>query len=148
MNIAKVKYANQVILKLVKTANTLSTIGDQFFKPYNLTASQYNVLVVLRNAQNMLSQQELGAHLVVSRSDITGIVDRLEKWGHVQRVPHKSDRRVKLLKITQKGLGLMDKVDEKYFARLEKVIKKYSDAELKQMEKLIAKMNIWEENGK
>lgn len=148
MNISKVKFANQVILKLIKTANTLGTIGDQFFKPYKVTSAQFNVLVILKNAQTMLNQQELGALLVVSRSDITGIVDRLEKWGYVNRVPHKNDRRVKLLKILQKGIDLINKVDEAYFVQVDKIIKNYSDEDLKQFEKLIVKMNIWEENNK
>lgn len=122
-------------------ANSLTKIADQFFRPYNLTAAQYNALIILRTAKTKLSQHELSSQLVVSRSDITGIVDRLEKGGYVKRVAHEYDRRIKLLEIMKKGLDLVKKVEEAYFQEIEAITRSLNLSDLKQLEKFITQIN-------
>ncbi|MFH1283335.1 MAG: MarR family transcriptional regulator [bacterium] len=130
MSSRKIETANKSILEIIKASNNLLKIGDQFFKPFNITATQYNVLVILKENKKKISQQELGSQLVVTRSDITGIVDRLEKYGYVKRVPHNSDRRIKLLEITNKGNDLINLVEPQYFEKVNKIIKALSIEEL------------------
>jgi DNA-binding MarR family transcriptional regulator len=137
MDTKKRSFANQVILNLVQTANSLTKIADRFFKPYNLTTAQYNVLVILKNTKIELSQYELSSRLVVSRSDITGIVDRLEKCGYIKRVPHQYDRRINLLRIMKKGKVLVEHLEEKYFQRVETIVGNLSLSDLRQLEQFI-----------
>lgn len=44
----------------------------------------------------------------VSTAASTGIVDRLERRGHVERVPHPSDRRRTVVRLTVNGVAEMD----------------------------------------
>jgi DNA-binding MarR family transcriptional regulator len=118
----KRKINNEAILGLIRTANALTKTADKFFGPFNVTSAQYNVLVVLNSSEDKLSQEALGEQLVVSRSNITGIIDRLERLGYVKRELHSKDRRVKLLSITQKGKNLIKKVEDIYFDRLEEIV--------------------------
>jgi len=85
----------------------LSKIYDRF----GLSASSFNLLMLLRHGQDPRSftQQEIGRRLVVTPSDMTGLVDRLEKKGLVKRQPG-LDRRSKLLRITEEGAQLVDRV--------------------------------------
>lgn len=137
MDIKKRSFANQVILNLVQTANSLTKTADRFFKPYNLTTAQYNVLIILKSTEIKLSQYELSSRLVVSRSDITGIIDRLEKWGYVQRIPHNYDRRIKLIQIMKKGKDLVEKVEKEYFKKVGTLIRDFSSSDLKELDKFI-----------
>ncbi len=50
-----------------------------------------------------LSMGELGHRLMVSGGNITGLTDRLEADGMVERKAHSSDRRVQMIALTAKG---------------------------------------------
>lgn len=70
---------------------------------FGLTVPQSGALRVLaRNGR--LSSVELSRKLFVTPSNITGIIDRLEKKGFVKRVQKKGDRRIMLISLTRKGI--------------------------------------------
>jgi MarR family 2-MHQ and catechol resistance regulon transcriptional repressor len=50
---------------------------------------------------------EIGRRLVVTKANVTGLVDRLERDGLVQRDAH-ADRRVTMARLTAKGLDLLE----------------------------------------
>lgn len=69
---------------------------------YDLTLSQSGVV---RNLiiSGPLSSAELSRKLYVTPSNITGVIDRLEKKGLVKRIRAKDDRRINLISLTEKG---------------------------------------------
>ncbi|MFF4361438.1 MarR family winged helix-turn-helix transcriptional regulator [Streptomyces sp. NPDC001604] len=72
----------------------------------NLTASQGKTLNVLRRGPASMST--LATTLTCDASNMTGIVDRLEKRGLVRREPSPSDRRVKNVLLTEEGEQVID----------------------------------------
>lgn len=116
------KLNNEAILKLVRVSEALVKAGDRFFSKYGVTTTQYDVLVILKYSEKRVTQSDLGGHRVVSRSNITGIIDRLEKLGLVKREGSADDRRVKYIAITQKGRDLIKKVEDKYFDNLKQIV--------------------------
>ncbi|MFF9819352.1 MarR family winged helix-turn-helix transcriptional regulator [Streptomyces sp. NPDC014006] len=72
----------------------------------NLTASQGKTLTVLRRGPSSMST--LATTLTCDASNMTGIVDRLEKRGLVRREPSASDRRVKNVVLTAEGERVID----------------------------------------
>jgi DNA-binding MarR family transcriptional regulator len=76
------------------------------------------------NADEPLTMSELAAALKCDNSNVTGIVDRLEAAGLVERRPAPHDRRVKTVVITALGARLRDEADRRMrvpppaFARL------------------------------
>lgn len=72
----------------------------------NLTASQGKTLNVLRRGPASMST--LATTLTCDASNMTGIVDRLEKRGLVRREPSPSDRRVKNVLLTEEGEEVID----------------------------------------
>ncbi len=113
---------NDTMLKVVRISEALVKAGDRFFSKYGVTTAQYDVLVILKYSEKRLTQSDLGGHRVVSRSNITGIIDRLEKLGLVKREGSTDDRRVKYTAITQKGKDLIKRVEEKYFDNLKQLV--------------------------
>ena len=72
----------------------------------NLTASQGKTLHVLRRGPASMSV--LATALTCDASNLTGILDRLEKRGLVRREPSPSDRRVKNVLLTTEGEQVID----------------------------------------
>lgn len=63
-----------------------------------------------------LPMRELAARLKCDPSNITGLVDRLEARGLVERQPHPADRRVKYLVLTHDGRSLRERLSARAFA--------------------------------
>ncbi|MEU5952541.1 MarR family transcriptional regulator [Streptomyces sp. NPDC047525] len=72
----------------------------------NLTASQGKALTVLRRGP--AAMRSLADTLTCDASNMTGIIDRLEKRGLVRREPSPSDRRVKNVVLTAEGERVTD----------------------------------------
>jgi MarR family 2-MHQ and catechol resistance regulon transcriptional repressor len=69
-----------------------------------------------------LSQQGLSEHLIVTKSNVVGLIDRLERSGYVTRMSHPSDRRFNQIVLTPTGEKLELKIEELYFAEVDKMM--------------------------
>ncbi|HTJ79607.1 MAG TPA: MarR family transcriptional regulator [Rariglobus sp.] len=107
--------------EVMATADVFLRESQRLFRPHGLTAAQYNVLHALSDAADGLSQRELGDILVVDRSNVTGLLDRLEKAGWVKRSDHPTDRRVYRVSLTPSGRKLWAKVEPRYLEVTEQV---------------------------
>jgi DNA-binding MarR family transcriptional regulator len=65
--------------------------------------AQANVLLALQPEQ-AISQRDLAGQLGYDPSNLTGLIDRLEERSSVQRRPAESDRRIKMVVLTDPGL--------------------------------------------
>lgn len=99
---------------VLTTADVFLREGHRLFRPQGITAAQYNVLSVLAAAPDGLSQRELGDVLVVDRSNVTGLVDRMEKAGWVKRSDDPADRRVYRVLLTVAGRKVWKKISPLY----------------------------------
>jgi DNA-binding MarR family transcriptional regulator len=106
---------------VLKTADAFLRESQRLFRPHGLTAAQYNVLNVLAPQPAGLSQRELSDALVVDRSNVTGLIDRMEKAGWVRRADDPADRRVYRITLTPAGRKLWSKVEPRYRAAIENV---------------------------
>lgn len=103
-----------LIVAVLSTADALLRESQRLFRPLGLTGAQFNVLNLLSDAHDGLSQRELGDRLLVDRSNVTGLLDRMEKAGWVQRQDHPDDRRVYLVTLTSAGQALWWKAHAQY----------------------------------
>ena len=72
--------------------------------PVNLTGARFTLLLTLYFARdNLLAQNEISRELSVSRTNITNLIDGLERDGLVERVPNPADRRVSYARLTETG---------------------------------------------
>lgn len=109
----------RALLQLLRTADTVWTASRVFFEQWDLGPSQFNVLNVLGVNPAGLSQTELSRRLIMHRSNVTGLVDRLEKRGLVERKDAAGDRRAYRVVLTQAGAALLDRILPKYFTGAE-----------------------------
>lgn len=99
-------------LDLLRTCDLLSRRPAQLLKVADLSATQYNVLRILRGAREGLPCGEIANRMITRDPDVTRLLDRLEKRGLIQRCRETSDRRVVSARITPQGLTLLAKLDQ------------------------------------
>ncbi|MBB35075.1 MAG: MarR family transcriptional regulator [Hirschia sp.] len=80
------------------------TVVDKIMKPQGITRSQWWVLTNLsRNSSNEMMQTELANVLDIGKVALSGLLDRLEASGFVERKADPTDRRAKRIAMTKKG---------------------------------------------
>ena len=104
-----------------------------------LTGLQYNVLRVLEAAKEELPQQEIARQILASRANVTHLLDQLEAKDLVERCPCQ-DRRVKLIRITDKALALLEKTFPDILEISTKLVENITDDEKRTLLRLIGKM--------
>jgi len=106
----------RLIREIVATADLFLSESQRLFRPHGLTAPQYNVLNILAADDDGrgLSQRELGDILVVDRSNVTGLIDRMEKCSWVRRADDPVDRRIYRVELTPKGRKLWARIAPRY----------------------------------
>jgi DNA-binding MarR family transcriptional regulator len=82
---------------------------------YDLSPPQLGALKAL-DPEHPVAMSELADILGCDNSNVTGIVDRLEYRGLVERRPADHDRRVKLLALTEDGQELRDSLGDRLHA--------------------------------
>ncbi|HEX8502999.1 MAG TPA: MarR family transcriptional regulator [Pyrinomonadaceae bacterium] len=102
----------EVILNLARTAEYIGSRAAEVFKRADLTPTQYNALRILRGAgAEGLACGEISERMVTKDSDITRLLDRLERRGLISRERPENNRRVVLTRITDEGLTLLAELD-------------------------------------
>lgn len=109
------------LLQLLRTAETIWNVSRQFFTRWDLSPSQFNVLNLLRGSSQGLTQVELSRELIMHRSNVTGLIDRLEERGLVERKTNPRDRRAWRVVLTRKGNSTVEEILPDYYAMAEKV---------------------------
>jgi len=123
---------HEALLSLVRTSALMQKLSDRFFSQFGLTDVQFNILMILKEHGSAgLSQQELSEHLIVTKSNVVGLIDRLERSGYVRRMSHPSDRRFNQIVLTPKGAKLELKIEESYFAEVDKMMNALSTPQKK-----------------
>ena len=119
--------------------NWMSGKQKKFFKSYNLTPKQYNILRILRGAGTAISTLTIRERMLDKMSDASRIVDRLEKKGLVKKSTCKVDNRKVDVLLTDVSIKLLKKID-KNIDKLENEFKNLTAAEAKQLSILLDKM--------
>jgi len=99
-------------LDLLRTTDLLSRGLVQVLKIQDLSATQYNVLRILRGAPDGLPCGEIANRMITRDPDITRLLDRLEKRGLISRCRESKDRRMVTARITTEGSKLLTRLDE------------------------------------
>ena len=102
----------EAFLNVQRTADVLMQALLAVLKPCGLSATQYNVLRILRGASSGgMTCKDIGGRMITPDPDITRLLDRLEKRNLVNRNRARDDRRFVTIQITSQGLELLNQLD-------------------------------------
>src|SRR6266853_1575480 len=130
----------EALLSVVRTSDQLQIRSARLLREHGLTPSQYNVLRILRGEGKPLPILEIASRTVTVVPGITGLIDRLEKSGFVNRVRCERDRRVIYVALTDHGNRTLAELDEPIVAMNRKLLGHLSQAELKELIRLLEKV--------
>ncbi len=105
----------RALIQLIRTAETLWNASRALFARWDLSPSQFNVLNLLHEVPGGLSQTELSRALLMHRSNLTGLVDRLEERGLVRRQDRPGDRRAYRVRLTPEARKVMAEILPHYY---------------------------------
>jgi DNA-binding MarR family transcriptional regulator len=102
------------IINIVYTANWLNGLITRFLKTYKISPEQFNVLRILRgNHPKSLKMNEISERMLDKMSNATRLVEKLRSKNLCHRETNPDNRREVKVWISEKGLELLAKIDEK-----------------------------------
>ena len=136
----KLAASHQVFIDLVRTQSQKIREVSSFLAQHDLTVSQYNALRILRGAgKDGLRCGVISERMLTQVPDITRIVDRLATDGYVTREHSAEDRRVILIRISAKGLELLDGIEHPLLELHAAQFANLTKSEVKELGRLLRK---------
>jgi DNA-binding MarR family transcriptional regulator len=130
----------KALLNILFTSNYLVTVVNDFFKPYDITRQQYNVMRIVKGQlPKAASIQLIRDRMLDKMSDASRIVERLRVKNMVKREISPDDKRIVHVTITDEGIKLLESI-EVYVEEMERSIKNLSPEEAAQLNNLLDKV--------
>ncbi|MEI8355776.1 MAG: MarR family transcriptional regulator [Deltaproteobacteria bacterium] len=101
----------ELFLNLIRTSEWLQGEFTKVFKAHGITQPQFNVLKILQvEEKDGIPIQKIGERMTTRSSDVTRLLDRLERSCLVQRFRTEEDRRVIYVRLTEAGRFTIDQL--------------------------------------
>ena len=113
-------------------------IQKKFMKPENirdrhdLSPSHFQILILLKE-NGMLPVSEIAKRLIISRPNMTPLIDKLINEGMVKRIPSEADRRVIHIDLTENGRNFLENCQKTMTGYLKERFSCLSDEDLIQL---------------
>ncbi|RMD91462.1 MAG: MarR family transcriptional regulator [Alphaproteobacteria bacterium] len=131
---------------LRKTRAVEARLREALKAAHGTTLPRFDVLAALDRHREGLRMSDLSRHLMVSNGNVTGIVDRLEEDGLVERVEVEGDRRAMRVRLTPAGAARFAAMAADHAGWIDAAFARLGAAELAQLTGLLER--IGEEAGK
>ncbi len=130
----------KILRPLVETYFALVDRGASHIRSLGLTGSQFDVIATLGDTRGMTCK-ELSEQTLVTKGTLTGVLDRLEKKGLIERVPSREDRRSTIIRLTPKGDARFRKVFPAHINYMKPYIERgLTPTEVTQLHKLLLRL--------
>lgn len=102
------KLNNQLCFRLYTASRLIQQAYEPFFKPLGITYTQYLVLMVLWEDDD-LPVSEIGRRLLLGINTTSPLIKRMEKLGLVARHGNSADKRQQFVYLTPEGKAMRDR---------------------------------------
>ena len=127
----------KTVIALMAAAGRFRRQAGCVLDGHGVSASQYNILRILRGAGGELPIMTIRDRMVDRQPSITRLVDRLDAKGLVRRTPSQEDRRRVDCAITAKGAALLKELDGSVDETDRRLMGGFTKAELKALDGLL-----------
>jgi DNA-binding MarR family transcriptional regulator len=119
----------KAMLNVMFTANWFKTQQVGLFKPFGISPQQYNILRILRGANEKVNMHCVKERMIDRAPNATRLTDKLIAKGLVVRERCEKDRRVVYVRISEQGMELLDTIDKKNRALMQLSMDKLTAAD-------------------
>jgi len=131
----------EMLLNLTYTYDVVSAHLSFKITPYGITRAGFNVLRILsRSDEKACKQNEISQLMLVSRANITGLVDSLFRKGLVDRINDPKDRRINMIKILPKGEKLLEDLLPEYYKHMHEICSVFTAKEKEIFNELLTRL--------
>ncbi|MCL6259758.1 MarR family transcriptional regulator [Aquiflexum sp. TKW24L] len=131
---------NKAIVNILFTHSFIVTKQNSLFKPFGLSPEQYNVLRILRGQNgNPITVSSIQDRMLNKMSNASRLVEKLKQKGLLERNECPLDRRQVDIMITDKGLELLNQLQEEILIQNQALIQLEKE-EVKQLNMLLDKL--------
>jgi DNA-binding MarR family transcriptional regulator len=128
----------ELIDALVQASFAVMAVLNRVSAEHDLSLTQFRVLSILRDRRSRMS--ELADYLGLDKSTISGLVDRAEKRGLIEREPSRDDRRAVDVFLTAAGAQLAEQGGDQVARALSPLFGQLSKAEMRRLALLIGRV--------
>ena len=116
---------------------------DLNLKKYNLTRSQEDILHFLYDHRNeTIIQKDIEEFFHISNPTVSGLLNRLEQKGYIQRIPSKKDKRIKIIQPTDEIVKHHQEIKFSIHCIENQMVKDFSEEEKELFFTLLEKAKI------
>ncbi|NUO63815.1 MAG: MarR family transcriptional regulator [Gemmatimonadaceae bacterium] len=134
--------ALDAFVKLARAATTVTgRLNQRLQQDHDLTESQLGVLEALFHLGPM-PQSELCRKILRSGSNVTTVVDNLERAGLVRRAAQDDDRRVRVVQLTTEGRRVIERVFPLHAGRVTELMGTLTRDEQRELGRLCRKLGL------
>ncbi|MGZ4959704.1 MAG: MarR family winged helix-turn-helix transcriptional regulator [Methylomonas sp.] len=106
---------------------------------FELTLPQFDVIITLGNSPGM-APKKLGEKTLITKGTLTGVINRLEDKGLVQRIASKKDGRSQIIRLTEVGNDLYEKAFPEHLDHIQRIFKYYSPEDFSNLETVLLQL--------
>ena len=117
--------------------NKMRARGDANLKERGLTFSQLQVLIALYRNEGTMTQKQLEQELNVAHPTMVGLLQRLEKNGYVEFGSDENDKRIKVVRHTEKALELKEETRQRIHEMSVKMFSRLNDREKEELYEML-----------
>lgn len=101
----------KVAILIKKTALKIEKTAIPILAPYELTNTQYKIMMTLyKNQDKAIRQTDIEEKFSLTNPSVTGIIQNLEKKNLVKRIQNPDDKRSKLIILTDKAISMREEI--------------------------------------
>jgi len=133
--------AMEAFLHLLRTSTDVFEAFSRVLAGHAISQGRFIVLILLNHQPDTpVNPADLADRANVTRATMTGLVDTLERDGFVRRENAPDDRRMMLVRLTDRGRTFLDDILPEYFRRIAAVMARLSESERKTLVALMGKI--------
>jgi DNA-binding MarR family transcriptional regulator len=131
----------EAVLNLMVAGDFLREQAEKVCAEFDISPIQFNVLRILKGVHPAGHPRcEIIGRLIERGTDVTRLIDRLEKRGLVERSRDGQDRRHSHTKITNAGIELLEQLNPKMDVLHFENLKKFTENECLEISRLCEKL--------
>jgi DNA-binding MarR family transcriptional regulator len=130
----------EALMGLWWTSLMLKKTSSRLFQDYLASDAQFNIMKLLKDASEPLTQNDLSKMLLVDKSNVTGLIDRLEKQNYIRRNKVEGDRRSYHITLTEEGQALINKLDRMYLKKVAQIMSEFEPDDYETLIRLTRKI--------